>query len=76
MSLWGKDFGKPDFGYPYDPTDGREDLPIGAEGDDLRVLRGGAFRYNQDFVRCAGRYGGPPVNGDGSLGFRLVVSPF
>ncbi len=26
LSLWGKDVSKPQFGYPYKPTDGREDL--------------------------------------------------
>ena len=25
-SLWGKDCSKPEFGYPYDPEDGRENL--------------------------------------------------
>ncbi len=28
-SLWGKDVSKPEFGYPYDPKDGREDLSAG-----------------------------------------------
>ena len=41
-SLWGKDWQKPDFKYPYQPDDpNREDLDA---GDDVwRVLRGGSF---------------------------------
>lgn len=52
-SLWGKELSEPEFGYPYDPTDGREDLK--APDDVYRVLRGGAFCYNQYNVRCAVR---------------------
>jgi len=40
-SLWGSDLGKPDFRYPYQPTDGREDPA--AANDVRRVLRGGSF---------------------------------
>jgi formylglycine-generating enzyme required for sulfatase activity len=40
-SLWGKDYQTPDFGYPYDPKDGREDP--NAPDTVLRVLRGGSF---------------------------------
>ena len=40
-------------GYPYNPHDGRESLD--APDDDLRVLRGGAFRGDPRHVRCAYR---------------------
>jgi formylglycine-generating enzyme required for sulfatase activity len=40
-SLWGKDFTKPEFGYPYAPEDGRENLEAGDEV--FRVLRGGSW---------------------------------
>jgi formylglycine-generating enzyme required for sulfatase activity len=57
--------------YPYDPEDGRESL----EGDDPRVLRGGAFDDNPRDLRCAFRDRNYP-DGRGSLiGFRVVVSP-
>ncbi len=41
-SLWGKDASKPEFGYPYDAKDGRENLS--APDTVPRVLRGGSFR--------------------------------
>ena len=49
MSLWGKDFKKPDFKYPYAADDGRENMKAGK--DILRSVRGGAF-FNQSEVRA------------------------
>ncbi len=72
-SLWGKEWGKPDFAYPYDPTDGREKLD--APGEVLRVLRGGSFGFNFDYVRCAARYHYLPDYRYDLIGFRVVVSP-
>jgi formylglycine-generating enzyme required for sulfatase activity/predicted ATPase len=46
------------------------------EGDDPRVLRGGAFNYIQRYVRCAFRNGLYPYDRNYDVGFRLVmVSP-
>jgi formylglycine-generating enzyme required for sulfatase activity len=72
-SLWGKRLGEPDFKYPYDTEDGRENL----EADDRvhRVVRGGAFDVGQRGVRCAYRGGGDPSFGDDLIGFRIVVAP-
>ena len=56
--------------YPYDPTDGREDLA----GNANRVLRGGSFYHNRFFVRCAYRDRSFPNDRDYNVGFR-VVSP-
>jgi iron(II)-dependent oxidoreductase len=72
-SLCGKKWDKPDFKYPYDPGDGREDL--GAGNDVLRVLRGGAFYNDQWYARCACRDGDYPFNWLGDLGFRVCVAP-
>ncbi|MDY6875415.1 MAG: SUMF1/EgtB/PvdO family nonheme iron enzyme [Chloroflexota bacterium] len=55
-SLWGKDWAKPDFGYPYNPTDGRENL----KAEVLRVLRGGSFVLDRHLARCAFRVRGRP----------------
>ena len=78
-SLWGpwdeqKSRAEPEFSYPYDPTDGRENL---AAGDEVqRVVRGGGFFNGQFDVRCAARDWGYPVVRGGGNGFRVVLSPF
>jgi len=72
-SLWGEEWDKPTFKYPYDSNDGREN--IDAPGGVLRVLRGGAFSLNRGVVRCACRGGNLPGSRDALFGFRVVVSP-
>ncbi|MEN8759857.1 MAG: SUMF1/EgtB/PvdO family nonheme iron enzyme [Desulfobacterales bacterium] len=72
-SLWGKDLFDPEYKYPYDPGDGRENL--GADDEFLRVLRGGSWSYDRDFARCSFRYWSTPDLRDGFNGFRVVVSP-
>jgi formylglycine-generating enzyme required for sulfatase activity len=72
-SLWGKDWEKPAFDYPYDPADGRENLD--APDNVRRVLRGGAFYYYEWSARCAARFVLDPVYRSGYRRFRVVVSP-
>jgi len=60
--------------YPYKPDDGRENLET--PDDVSRVLRGGAFHFNQYYARCASRYYSDPVYWYDSSGFRVVVSGF
>lgn len=72
-SLWGEDLYNPSFKYPYDATDGREDLEV--RTDIRRVLRGGAFFDNVRSVRCALRNRYNPNFRDLGLGFRVSVSP-
>jgi iron(II)-dependent oxidoreductase len=72
MSLWGKNFMKPDYKYPYDSADGREKLK--APNDVLRVLRGGSFESGQVFARCAYRFWINPHHRHDGIGFRVVVS--
>ena len=71
-SLWGKESDKPEFGYPYDATDGRENL--NTPNTVYRTLRGGSFGCIARDVRCACRDGRGPGYWYGYLGFR-VVSP-
>jgi len=72
-SLWGQDFLKPEFKYPYNATDGRENP--GAGDRILRVLRGGSFGNARDGARCAFRDWNFPHDGWADYGFRVVVSP-
>ena len=68
-SLWGKNFYKPDFRYPYRPDDGRENLKAGDES--LRVLRGGSWNHSRNYARCSCRYRSrPPGDWFDYLGFR------
>lgn len=67
-SLWGQDWEKPYFGYPYDPNDGREDLASAGR----RVVRGGSFVNYRGFVRCAYRDGFGPVHRNYNVGFRIL----
>jgi formylglycine-generating enzyme required for sulfatase activity/Mrp family chromosome partitioning ATPase len=74
QSLWGRDWRKPDFRYPYqNQKEEREDIKA---GDDVwRVLRGGAWYFNWGDARAAYRGGsGPGYRYDG-FGFRVVVAP-
>ncbi len=72
-SLWGKERDKPEFGYPYDPKDGRENLNL---PDTVRRACCAAGRSGMTLRACAA----PSVAGAirsiryGNLGFR-VVSP-
>jgi formylglycine-generating enzyme required for sulfatase activity len=72
-SLWGESLGKPDFVYPYNASDGRENLE--AEDAVLRVLRGGAFIDFERYLRCAYRFRYFPYLRLDDVGFRVVVSP-
>ena len=56
--------------YPYDASDGREDM--NSSGD--RVLRGGSWLYNDDFVRSADRFRNSPTNTYVDFGFRCARS--
>lgn len=71
-TLWGDDWQRPQFRYPYVATDGREDLTPAAA---LRILRGGSWDFTHDGARAACRVGyGPGYRGaDG--GFRVRRRP-
>jgi formylglycine-generating enzyme required for sulfatase activity len=58
--------------YPYDPTDGRENLD--APNDVSRVLRGGSWIFTSGDARCACRDRVNPDDFDHDLGFRMVLS--
>ena len=72
-SLWGPDWKKPDFPYPYRPDDkgGYVDAPDSV----TRVLRGGSSNNNARYVRCAYRDRLNPDLRFVNIGFRVVASP-
>ena len=72
-SLWGEDEEKPDFKYPYDPGDGRENLE--ADRDTYRVYRGSTFNAEFRYMRCASREGMNPDFSNEGFGFRVVAAP-
>jgi formylglycine-generating enzyme required for sulfatase activity len=70
-SLWGTDWQKPDFGYPYDANDRLREDP-GAPDKVWRVVRGGSWNDHRDDARCGVRLGSHP--GDRlAIGFRVVL---
>ena len=72
-SLWGTDWKRPGFVYPYDARDGREDMQ--AAEDVLRVVRGGSWLDDQRSVRCAFRGRNGPDRRVRYSGFRVCASP-
>jgi formylglycine-generating enzyme required for sulfatase activity len=57
------------FGYPYDPTDGRESLEL---EDCFRVVRGGSYTNVNFLLRCTVRGHDRPLFRPRRQGFRIV----
>jgi formylglycine-generating enzyme required for sulfatase activity len=72
-SLWGKDFDKPSFTYPYKPSDSKRER-LDAPDEVRRVLRGGSFNVVEYNLRAAVRGRITPDYRDYSIGFRVVSS--
>ncbi|HEX7185646.1 MAG TPA: SUMF1/EgtB/PvdO family nonheme iron enzyme [Thermoanaerobaculia bacterium] len=72
VTRWGyASYLEPDYIYPYDPHDGRED----EEGTDIRIVRGSSwFGGLDDFARCAFRGWGFTFNASTFSGMRLVLA--
>ena len=70
-SRWGRtSVYRPDYGYPYDAQDGREE----PDGPDLRLVRGGSWDDNRWSARCAYRDWCFPDYYIDNVGMRVVVS--
>jgi formylglycine-generating enzyme required for sulfatase activity len=69
-TIWGGTIATPEFPYPYNPGDGRED----DFGWNSRVIRGGSWNLDQRAARCAEHLTNLPDYDDYSLGFRMVLS--
>ncbi|MDD4964126.1 MAG: SUMF1/EgtB/PvdO family nonheme iron enzyme [Gallionella sp.] len=73
-SLWGRDRRKPEYSYPYQPDDGRENLDTDDTGGRvLKVLRGGSWGWPSDYARCALRFWVDPNFRIVGIGFRVVL---
>lgn len=73
-SLWGKDWKKPEFGYPYRWGDAaRENIETG--NDMWAVVRSSGCYASRNDMRCAIRTRLLPFFHLNPLGFRLVLSP-
>jgi formylglycine-generating enzyme required for sulfatase activity len=71
-TIWDMDIKKPDFPYPYNAADGRENQE---DGTFRRVVRGGSWFYFQIFARAACRYFDHPSVRSRGCGFRVVRRP-
>lgn len=69
-TLWGKKIETPDFPYPYEVGDGRENRE---EAEMRRVIRGGSWDDGQDIARAAARSNYIPGGRLAYLGFRVVL---
>jgi len=70
-SIWGESSHYPDYQYPYQYDDGRENA---AATDTMRrVVRGGAYYYFDNCVRCATRNFFFPWTRHSAGGFRLAI---
>jgi formylglycine-generating enzyme required for sulfatase activity len=73
-SLWGRcDWPPPEFGYPYNPADGRENLH--APSNVWRVLRSNTFLCDSARARSAARDKFSPEGSFKKIGFRVVMRP-
>ena len=71
-SLWGTDWQKPDFVYPYDSDDERREAPR-ARQNVYMVVRGGSWQDFQDAAGCARRGRAERDSRFESFGFRTVL---
>jgi formylglycine-generating enzyme required for sulfatase activity len=69
-TIWGHSLNRPDFAYPYVPTDGREDT---TNGTARRVVRGGSWGLDRNCARAAYRFSDHPDDRDVNFGFRVVL---
>lgn len=72
-SVWGEDSSEPAFKYPYNKSDGREDLD--SDKRKQRLLRGGSFVNDGYAARAAFRLRLNPYFRNDVVGVRLVLSP-
>jgi len=73
-SLWGTRPQQPEYGYPYDPADGREiSDPAKLPAQAWLVHRGGSHKSPPAHLRCAARSNAPPHSKIAWRGLRVVM---
>lgn len=73
-SLWGSQPQQPDFGYPYDPADGREVAdPVKLPAQARLVHRGGSFKSQPADLRVTARGNALPDSKLAWRGFRVAM---
>lgn len=72
ISLWGRGGSTPEFSYPYNKLDGRENIL--APNEYRRVVRGGSFYYFDYCLRCSTRNLMYPATRHSGGGFRVVLT--
>ena len=69
-TIWGTQTESPEFKYPYQKNDGRENLN---DPNIMRVVKAGGWKYSSDLIRCAYRDWNKPDTKGSGLGFRVVA---
>ncbi len=59
--------------YPYPSSEKERAERENISSRDNRVLRGGAFDLNENYLRCAARSGNYPYGRDDYIGFRVCA---
>jgi iron(II)-dependent oxidoreductase len=73
-SLWGSQPAQTDYGYPYDPDDGREVTdPTKLPAQARLVHRGGSYKSQPPDLRCTARGNATPESRIAWRGFRVVM---
>jgi formylglycine-generating enzyme required for sulfatase activity len=74
-TLWGSKPDQPDFPYPYDSSDGREEPEAEKQLDSTyRIHRGGSYKNASTELRCTARGFSPPDSRVAWRGFRVVLA--
>jgi len=75
-TMWGEDGASPEFAYPYDSADGRENAePAAGAYREYRICRGGSFSDAPDRVAATARARYVASSRNANRGFRVVLDP-
>jgi formylglycine-generating enzyme required for sulfatase activity len=72
-TLWGRTPQDPDYAYPYEPGDGRENNAALEPFRELRICRGGSFADSPERVTCTARARNQADSSNRRRGFRVAM---